>query len=385
MLRRKPWNAHPGGTIIELKKCPLDPSHVDGSAAFTISADGVPGFSCHHNGCSKKHIGNVFARFPRPQSHHVQPVRATDDKWSIAMIPSVWTYNADLSWIVDDLVSEGGVTLWTGDSGVGKSTVALAMCGAVVHGVPFLGRRTVQRPVLYVDRENPLAVVRDRLERLGIAETQDITIWGGWVEPAPHPPSSPNILIHAKEHRPLIVFDSLVAFHTGSEQDASETRRHMQMYRDLASAGASVVVLHHTGKAETSRQYRGSSDIKAAVDSAWLLESLSEVSEGIKSLRLTPYKSRIALAEPVRFEFSGTVFTVSSERCETNREVIERIVRDNPTASEREIVMLARGAGVTKQRAEQLLKDGERSRWLDVEVGRRGRKTYRLAVVEVEI
>jgi RecA-family ATPase len=238
-------------------------------------------------------------------------------------IPSVWKCEASIDWIIDDLIPESAVTLLCGDSGIGKSTLALALAGAVAHGTPFLGRATVQRTVLYVDRENPLSVVRERLERLGIAETAALTVWGLWNNPMPDGPTAVSILQFVSTWRPLIVFDSLVGFHPGSEQDASETRKHMKAYIALAAAGAGVIVLHHTGKADTSKQYRGSSDIKAAVDLAYVLESLSEPDAGIRSLRLKAFKNRLTLPETFRIDYQDGRFSVSEQRAETNREIVE--------------------------------------------------------------
>jgi hypothetical protein len=76
VLRRKPWSAHPGGTVIELACCPFDGAHVGGSAAFTL-LDGNPGFSCQHNGCKGKTIKDVFARYP---VHRQGSVHGTSDK-----------------------------------------------------------------------------------------------------------------------------------------------------------------------------------------------------------------------------------------------------------------------------------------------------------------
>ncbi len=76
------------------------------------------------------------------------------------------------------------ITFITGDSGVGKSTFALALAvalaGAVVKGNPFLGLKTAQQRRLYVDGENPASVVRQRLKRLAIRETDALTVWGEW-------------------------------------------------------------------------------------------------------------------------------------------------------------------------------------------------------------
>ena len=115
-------------------------------------------------------------------------------KFSIADIPSVWSYHVSVTWLVDDLIPEGCITLLSGDSGVGKSTVALSLAGAVAHGAPFLGLATSHSRVLYVDRENPLAVIKERLRRLQIPETEWLTYWGLWVDPYPAGPGDAAIM-----------------------------------------------------------------------------------------------------------------------------------------------------------------------------------------------
>jgi hypothetical protein len=63
VLRRKPWQSHPGGWIYELAKCPFEPDHVEGSAAFTV-VDGNPGFRCQHDGCRGRTIKDIFELYP---------------------------------------------------------------------------------------------------------------------------------------------------------------------------------------------------------------------------------------------------------------------------------------------------------------------------------
>jgi putative DNA primase/helicase len=53
-----------GGIVYELAKCPFEPGHIGGSAAFTLD-DGKPGFRCQHDGCRGKTIKDVFAVYPR--------------------------------------------------------------------------------------------------------------------------------------------------------------------------------------------------------------------------------------------------------------------------------------------------------------------------------
>jgi hypothetical protein len=236
-----------------------------------------------------------------------------------------------------------------------------------------------------MDRENPLAVVRERIERLNIAKTPALKIWGWWTDPTPDDPTAPSVQKFVSEHRPLIIFDSLVGFHPGSEQDASETRRHMKAYIMLAAGGATVIVLHHTGKANTSKQYRGSSDIKAAVDIAYVLESLSDADAGIRSLRLKGFKNRLTLPETICIEYQDGRFQPSNKRAQTDREILERIIGEHPEASKGELEKFASAAGVSEKRARTQLDTGEREGWLQLEIGERGKQSYRLAEVEIGV
>jgi RecA-family ATPase len=165
------------------------------------------------------------------------------------------------------------MTLITGESGIGKSTFALALAGAVAQGQRFLGFTALQKRVLYVDGENPAATVRERLERLSIPKLGNLDIWGGWCrEHTPAGPFCAPVLEWARKHKGLVIYDSFIQFHPGSEQDASETRKYMDHYRKLVNAGCTVLLLHHVGKSEGAREYRGSSDIKASSDQAFCLE-----------------------------------------------------------------------------------------------------------------
>ena len=65
--------------------------------------------------------------------------------------------------------------------------------------------------------------------------------------------------------KPLIVVDSVIAFHPGAENDANETRQYMSQYRRLTAMGATPVLLHHVGKSETAKDYRGSSEVDGPI------------------------------------------------------------------------------------------------------------------------
>src|SRR4051794_32460993 len=140
-------------------------------------------------------------------------------KFNLNEIPGLWRMEMSVQWVVQHLVVQGGINLVTGDSGVGKSIFALHLAGKVTEGKPFLGFVTAQKRVLYVDGENPAAIVKERLGLMGITERDNLLIWGGW-HPA-HAPQGPDceaVLAWAQEQKEngLIIYDSLIEFHSGS-------------------------------------------------------------------------------------------------------------------------------------------------------------------------
>jgi hypothetical protein len=230
----------------------------------------------------------------------------------LAELPSTWKYEDTVRYLVDELIVEGAVTIWTGASGDGKSTLALAMAAAVALGQSFLGRPVRQRPVLYIDRENTIAVVKDRLFRLGIPDIHDrMKIWGTWWQGHEPPgPAEACVIAYARRVKPLIVFDSLIAFARCDENSSYEMRRHMQLYRDLAAVGATVLIIHHRSDKGEATDYRGSSDIRAVVDSAWGLkrDDGTGAGEAIGRLVLNPYKTRMGPGKPLRIEYADGGF-----------------------------------------------------------------------------
>jgi len=302
-------------------------------------------------------------------------------------VPCVWDFEAkEMSYIIPDILPEAAISLFTGDSGTGKSVLATAMAGAIITGGLFLDRQAVQRKVLYLDREQPVALVKKHLFDLHIARNPDLIIWGGWCEQEATGPASVELLEFARAEKPVMIFDPLIAFHTGDEQDATETRRYLAYYRVLTNAGATIALLHHTGKSETAKHYRGSTDIKASVDMAWLLERLGDNPAGpLKDLRLVPFKNKMGGSEPIPISFRDGAFVPSGERPPTQREILERILRTNPNSTARKVRELGMAAGLPKYRIEQLLVEGVQNGWIQVQSGARRSKHYSLVVPDVEI
>lgn len=302
---------------------------------------------------------------------------ADSNPFTLATLPSIWELDAEVEWLVKDLIPESAVTLLSGETGHGKSWLALSLACSVAHGQDFLGLQTSQRDALIVDKENSAAIYRQRLEVLHVAPTPRMYVWGLWNERQPEGPSFSLVVNFVKEHdHPLIVFDSLIAFHPGSEQDSAETRRYMDGFRQLAALGATVLVIHHTGKGENTKQYRGSSDILASVDMAYLVSKRTASSDSLKitSLALKPFKTRTGEPEPIKIEFVEGQFMPQGNQ---SLSIVAGILQKNPRSNQSAVVKYAAGK-LSQNQVRAALDKGERDGLFQVSKGAYNAKLYSL-------
>lgn len=182
--------------------------------------------------------------------------------------------------------------------------------------------------------------------------------WGGWLPHEAPQPDSAIVKTWAREHRGLIVVDSFSAFLEGDQNDASVVRAFMHRCRRLADAGATVAVIHHDGKAETSRDYRGSSDFKAAIDAGFHVSNFG--SGRLDKLVLRPFKARMGFASEITYEYADGRFIRSGahEARETVSAQLAAILRQNPGVSARRFDELVAEQGLGRNRGRDFLKDG---------------------------
>lgn len=289
---------------------------------------------------------NVSAAEPVKQAAAVSAdvsTAAVETRVTLANLPSVWDLPADIEWVVESMIPAKTITLLSAESGTGKTWVAYALAAAVAYGRPFAGHVVkAALPVLYMDGENPLAVARRNLDALGVAKTDALQIWGGWnVEPAVGPDDK-RIVEFAEKAKGLIIWDPLVEFHTGDEQSSTDTRRLMKLFRRLTHLGATVIILCHTGKTSSSKPYRGSSDIKASVDTAYELTGTPQNGR-IWRIEMRNFKSRIAEGRNFGLEFhEGEGFGP----CGTNRQadalriedVIDAVIAQQPGINQKTLI-----------------------------------------------
>ena len=173
-------------------------------------------------------------------------------------------------WIVKGLVPEGDLLVLFGESGAGKSFVALDLFGAVARGVAWRGLRVRQRKVCFVVAEGG-GGFRNRLH----AYTQHHGTKPG--VSVIH--AAPNLMEKAEARdvakailaaggADIVVVDTFAQTTPGANENAGEhVGKALAHCREIGKAlgGALVVLVHHTGK-DTTKGARGWSGLRAAAD-----------------------------------------------------------------------------------------------------------------------
>jgi RecA-family ATPase len=79
----------------------------------------------------------VAAVGAQPTTTVIERVSVLDKITDVAQLPSIWTLEQNIEWLIDEVIPLGSVNLITSESGVGKTWVAFAIAGAVARGEPF--------------------------------------------------------------------------------------------------------------------------------------------------------------------------------------------------------------------------------------------------------
>jgi len=176
------------------------------------------------------------------------------------------------SWIIKTVLPQSELVVLFGESGSGKSFVALDLCMAVARGAPWRGHRTKQGRVVYIAAEGG-GGFRKRLKAYAVHHGLSLKgVPMGIIH------ATPNFLLRqdavdvaksvkAKGPTSLIVIDTLAQVTPGANENSSDDMGLALAHcRALHRAtGATVVLIHHAGK-DTTKGARGWSGLRAAAD-----------------------------------------------------------------------------------------------------------------------
>jgi len=283
---------------------------------------------------------------------------------TIANLPSIYDLNFEgIKYLETPVVPEGALIALTGDAESGKSTIATSW----LRNIALTGR-----PCLILDRDNPWQVVRDRFVRLNVPRDA-IKVFGGWLLETVPQPNSPLVLDFVKRSnpKPVVMVDSASSFIEGDENDAEAMLALMRGCRETTDAGATLMVLHNTGKGEHTRDYRGHSIFRDKIDQGFVVKNL-ETDRRLGKILLRCFKSRFGLTQNLLYRYNDGVCIRDDEWFEASRtgaEKLTSLLRENPGVNKRAFEMHAHGAGIGLDAARDFLREGIRNKQIRQEPG----------------
>jgi hypothetical protein len=174
---------------------------------------------------------------------------------SLHTFKKITELDIQVEWIVEQAIPKKCVILFVGRHGIGKTWFMIRMIESILQNKDFLGMSTTQIPTLYVDFENPLPVIHDRLNIVldGWAMNEGLAFyWHRYHDPAPPPTDSINWKYYEKFLKEngecLIIFDTLRSAQMQNLNDDQDSAKLMERFKHLSDIGGTIVLLHHPPK-----------------------------------------------------------------------------------------------------------------------------------------
>ena len=155
----------------------------------------------------------------------------------------------NVEWIIERHIPKGSITLVFGKGGIGKTWLLLDMARCIGSGISFLGFTTKKVPVVFIDFENPVAVLNTRTQKLG--EADGVYFWRANNDKMKAPKLDSSSEWERYKCLPegaVLIFDTLRASQSKDENASNEMGLIMGRLKELRDLGFTIILLHHTAK-----------------------------------------------------------------------------------------------------------------------------------------
>jgi AAA domain len=219
--------------------------------------------------------GQMFDALDAMDSVAAEPHPAPTKPGKSPLIPlTQFLVRKPMHWLIKRIVPQAGLGVLFGESGSGKSFIALDMAMALARGLEWRGNRVKRTRVVYVAAEGATGF-RNRIDAYlqhNKLDPQDFFEWFRVIDAAPNLMDKQITLQLARDvcdwgNAGLIVVDTLAQTTPGANENAGEDMgKALNHCKGLHKAThAMVLLIHHSGK-DSSKGARGWSGLKAAAD-----------------------------------------------------------------------------------------------------------------------
>jgi hypothetical protein len=195
------------------------------------------------------------------------------DKLSLPTLSNIYDLDIVDEWVVEKLIPKKAITVLHGRGGIGKTWLLLQMGSSIADGKPFCGLSTIQGNVYYIDFENPMSVLHQRVRVLGKSSVQ---VWHLSHNPPPPRLDSDKWILYKLLPPGVIIFDSMRSAHNLDENSSKDITFVMSRLKELREVGHTIIALLHAPKGDP-RTYRGSTALIDQCDHALGFEKVKAV------------------------------------------------------------------------------------------------------------
>lgn len=200
----------------------------------------------------------------------------------------------DPEWLIDGVMAKSSLAVLYGSPGLGKTFLALDWALRIGVGLPWMERDVAEGGVLYVYAEGVHGLKQRRTawtQHTGVAGPFDVKFYPRAVPLLERDHSDALAELSAELGVSLVVIDTLARATAGADENSVKDMGRAVAASDAIRerSGASVLLVHHTGK--DGLNYRGSSSIEGAADA---MLHLAKTDAGSLELRCAKQKD----AEP---------------------------------------------------------------------------------------
>lgn len=202
-----------------------------------------------------------------------------DNDYFFTRATSFLSQPAPMEWVIKGWIPTQGVAMIYGESGVGKSFIALDMACSIASGVKWQNIKSSHGVVVYLAGEGNYGI-RQRIaawcKKNGIESLDNLLISNKPMD-LDGPGAAIKVIEAVRElssdNVSIVIVDTLNNHMSGDENSARDTRTMINNSKIIASAlSGTVAFVHHTGLNDSSKgRARGSSAWKGSLDSSILI------------------------------------------------------------------------------------------------------------------
>ncbi|MBF0541239.1 MAG: AAA family ATPase [Nitrospirae bacterium] len=208
-----------------------------------------------------------------------------DEPESRPLIDSLLKWNdilkldVHIEYILEGLIPSCSIILLFGRGGIGKTSLLMQAARSIAEGLPIWGLKTIKTPVYYIDFENPLAVLKERAEKIG--QSDNLFVWHICNEIQPPRLDSNDWKRYKELPAGLLIIDTLRAANLSDENDSRQMALIMQRLKELRELGFTIILLHHTPKGNDNT-YKGSTVLLDLADHILGMEEIKSGEERVE-------------------------------------------------------------------------------------------------------